>query len=79
MVMEIDIDLDEITEINFTVSNNKGPLVLILNSNIHPEEYDIEETRRKGIILADWLDHNAPYHLTKAMVDRLRENTTQYG
>lgn len=61
------------TEINFTVSNGKGALILILNSNVKPEKYDIEETKHKGVILADWLNKNAPYHLVKGMFNELRK------
>ena len=64
---------DETTEINFRASNNKGPLILTLNSNVKPEKYDIEETKQKGAILADWLDKNAPYHLVIGMLNEFRK------
>lgn len=63
----------ETTEINFTVSNSKGALTLILNSNVKPEKYDIEETKHKGEILADWLNENAPYHLVVGMFNKLKK------
>ena len=71
--------MEDITELYFTCANAKGPLTLTLNSNVKPELYNIEETKLKGIALAEWLDNNAPYHLVRAMVDKLREGTNQYG
>jgi len=69
----------ETTEINFTVSNGKGPLTLTLNSNVKPEKYSIEETNNKGVILAEWLDHNAPYHLVRGMLNKFMKDGLYNG